>query len=114
MRIYRRAEFLKLPEGTFFCKGEPWVFGPLSVKGETVTFDGGRDFFYQHFDWVDGDDAGECFDRLERMLAHGEAYPMINGITRDGGFNDAALFLVYEKADLLRIREMIDAATALP
>ena len=43
MRIYRRDEFLKLPEGVFFARvhsmhrGEPvWHDGYLSVKDETV------------------------------------------------------------------------------
>lgn len=106
MRIYRRAEFMKLPEGTVFCKGKPWAFEDLCVKGETIP----NNFYARGLQWVDAHDSGEAFDRLEEMLAEGASYPLETAEMRDGCFNDEDLFLVYEKADLVSLIALFQQA----
>ncbi len=106
MRIYTRSDFLKLPSGTAFCKGKRWHFGGVVFKGESLS----NDWFEADPAWVDGEDCGECFDRLEKMLNDGASYPMQTSECRDGLFEDDDLFLVLEKDDLRRLREWIDAA----
>lgn len=110
MRIYDRAGFLKLPEGTFFSKGVEWSFGCLSVKGESTAY---NDFYCCDLDWVDGKSSEECFDRLDAMLKKGASFPVQDSGGRDGLFDEDAIFLVWERADLEKLRGYIDAAIAL-
>jgi len=109
MRIYKRADFLKLPPGTAYCKGEKWAFAGLVFKGESL----GNDWYETNPAWVDGEDSWECFDRLEKMLNSGASYPMQNSECRDGLFESDALFLVLERDDLLQLHEWINTAASL-
>jgi hypothetical protein len=117
MRIYTRREFLKLPEGTVYASGKEWYFEGPKIKGKTIWFDDIEndihDFYEQDFNWVEGKDSGECFDRLADMLATGSSYPMQNSICRDGMFDPDDLFLVYEKADLEILKAYIEEAIEL-
>jgi hypothetical protein len=110
MRIYRRKEFLQLPEGTFYAKGDRWFFGPLNIKADTTDFD---DWWALDPCWIESRGSDESFDILEEMLERGASYPMQESITRDGLFDKDALFLVFEKDDLLKLRAMIDKAISL-
>jgi hypothetical protein len=104
MRVVDRKTFLGLPEGTFYCKGERWCFDDMCLKGESLS----NDWFYLSFNWIESDDSGMAFDRLEDMAANGASYPMEDAWTRDGCFDDDALFLVFERDDLERLRGLID------
>jgi hypothetical protein len=106
MRIYRRTEFLKLPPGTVYAKGVPWAFEDLSFKGDTT----GNDWWEHSPTWVDAESSEEAFGRLNEMLEGGASYPMANSECRDGCFNDDAIFLVFERTDLEKLRELIDGA----
>ena len=106
MRVYNRKDFLALPEGTLFCQGEPWAFSGIQVKGETW----GNDFLERSFDWVDADDSGDASLKLEEMLQTGASYPMGTGYGRDGMFNEDAVFLVHETADLVELKTVIENA----
>ncbi len=108
MKVYSRAEFLKLPSGTLFCKGEPWAFGGMQVKGDTL--DNCNDFFCLGLEWVDASDSGEATDRLEEMLRTGASYPMEESFGRDGCFDVKDVFLVYEMADLERLAVYLQRA----
>ena len=112
MKVLTREAFLRMPVGTAYCKGKRWYFDELAFKGDTCFSDDGRpiDWFALNPAWVDGEDSNECFDRLEDMLANGTSYPMQDSIGRDGCFDDEDLFLVFEKDDLAKLREWIDAA----
>lgn len=110
MRLYQRAEFLKLPEGTIFNKGVQWNFGCLSVKGESTNY---NDFYCCDLDWVDGNNSEECFDRLDSMLKDGASFPAQDSGCRDGLFDDDAIFLVWERADLEKLRGYVDDAIVL-
>lgn len=107
MRVVDRATFLALPPGTIYCKGVRWAFEGLNVKQETA---GSNDWYALDPAWVDGHDSGECIDRLEEMLAKGASYPMQDSACRDGLFDADAVFLIFERADLLTLRAWIDAA----
>ena len=111
MRVYRRAEFLKLPEGTLFAKGKPWYWGELSVKGETWT----NDFLALGLEWIEAGngDIGDTSEMFDRMLAEGVSAPMQNSGGRDGCFDDADLFLVYELDDLRQLAAHINTAIGL-
>jgi hypothetical protein len=99
MRVYNRAEFMKLPEGVLFCKGKPWAFGDLSIKGESLK----SDFTYRQLCWVDAESSEDAVDKLERMLSHGTSEPMEAEYGRDGCFDDKDLFLVFEEDDLMEL-----------
>lgn len=106
MRIYTRPEFLKLPAGTIYAKGKPWYFDGFNVKADTM----GNDWVQLSPMWVEAHNDAEQWSRLEGMLERGESYPMASSYGRDGFFDPDELFLVPEKEDLERLREMIDAA----
>lgn len=111
MRIYRRAEFMALPEGVLFAKGKPWYFESLHVKGETISWDGGRgDFTLRDLVWVDGHGSAGSALALDMMLEAGASYPLETLYGRDGCFDEEDLFLVYEAADLRALRDVIDGA----
>lgn len=105
MRVVDRKTFLELPEGTVYCKGEEWSFDGLTFKFETC---GTNDWWSMDPAWVDGKDPIECVDRLEEMKNDGASYPMQISIGRDGCFDKDAMFLVFEREDLLKLRDLID------
>jgi hypothetical protein len=109
MRIYRRKEFLALPPGTIYAKGSRWHFDGLNVKAATL----GDDWVQLSPMWIEAHDGGEQWARLEEMLDGNASYPMTDNYGRDGCFDQDAIFLVPERADLERLREMIDAALAV-
>lgn len=106
MRIYRRAEFLKLPEGTLFCRGKPWCWEELSVKGESMP----NDFGELGLQWIEAESSSDASETLDRMLEEGISAPLQTSGGRDGRFDEADLFLVYELADLRQMAFHIDAA----
>lgn len=108
MRVVDRKTFIGLPVGTIFCKGKPWVFGSLCIKGESLQ----NDWFYCDPSWVDAHDSGQAFARLEEMLAAGAAYPGEDAESRDGCFDNDEIFLVYELSDLIRLEKAIQTAIA--
>lgn len=106
MRIVNREEFLKLPQGTLYQQAEtPYAFEGLRVKYETW----GNDFQTSNFDLPDNDSSEQLFDRLNDMLENGASYPMeIDGVGRDGLFMQEAIFLVYERDDVVKIRDFLN------
>lgn len=113
MRIYERQEFLKLPEGTIYAEGKPWFFYGIHVKGETIYRVGDgtpHDFCTRDLVWVDGHSSEEVEERLDEMKDYGVSYPIESSFGRDGSYDDEALFLVYEQADLIELRGLIEAA----
>lgn len=96
MKVYNRKDFLQLPTGTFFCKGEKWFWENMSIKGETWE----NDFLYVDVCNIDSNNPEEWADRLEDSLANGTPYPINNSTSRDGYFEEDSVFLVFEKEDL--------------
>lgn len=110
MRIVKRDEFLKLPAGTIFAKGQPMYFESLSVKGDSLP----NDFIYRQLVWFESHgDTKDEYDqgrRYDAMVENGASFPINDAYGRDGCFDDDDLFLVYEEADLAVLRDLIDAA----
>lgn len=108
MRVYKRKEFLVLPKNTIYAKGIPWMFSDLAIKGASLE----NDWYALIPTWIEAHDSDEAFDRLQQMLNQGASFPMEDAEGRDGYFDDAAIFLVFEHDDLLKLRGFIDAALA--
>jgi len=96
MRIYNRKEFLKLPNGTIFCKGTKWCFDNISVKDDSWE----NDFLYVYLCDIEANNSDQLIDRLEDSLSNGTSYPITNHTLRDGMFDEDAIFLVFEEKDL--------------
>ena len=109
MRIYRRDEFLKLPAGTIYAKGKPCYFDGFNVKFDTLN----NDWVHLNPMWIEAQDSGEAFDRFDEMLEHGASYPMQESAGRDGCYDKDEIFLVPERADLLKLKELIEAALSV-
>ncbi len=104
MKIYNKKDFLNLPPGTFFSKGVQWSMNGLYVKGETW----GNDFIFVDLIMIDAESSDILFDRYEEMLKNGKSYAINQDAMRDGSFDDEEVFLVFEKEDLKRIKELIE------
>lgn len=109
MKIYSRSAFLQLPEGTLFCKGKPWYWGTLMLKGESLP----NDFIYRDLCWVDAESSSEATEAFEEMLTQGVSVPMESAYGRDGCFDNDDIFLVFEEPDLEQLSEIIDNARQL-
>lgn len=107
MRIYRRAEFLKLPPGTMYHIGGEWFFEKLAIKDESTDY---NDWFCVELGSVDSNGTQQWIARMEDMLKSGMSFPMDTAVSRDGCFDDSAIFLVYEREDLVTLRAYVDAA----
>lgn len=108
MRVYRRKEFLSLPDGTIYAKGKPWFFKGLTVKADTSM--SGNDWWSLDPCWIDSKTGEEVWDYLPDMLENGASHPMQTAVSRDGMNDKEDLFLVFEVSDLQNLRGMIDKA----
>lgn len=114
MKIYNRKDFLNLPEGTIFSKGREWFFHDFMVKGETlkneindVDYD---DFLYLDLMIIQSEGSDDLFNKLDDMKKKGKSYPINEDVGRDGMYEKEDLFLVFEKEDLISLREYITTA----
>lgn len=108
MKLVNRQQFLALPRGTIYAMGKPWYFDGLQIKGDTC----GNDWFYNNLCWIEADNSEQAIERLERMLQNGDSFPMEQAESRDGSFDNDALFLIFEIGDLLDLRIAINMAIA--
>lgn len=108
MRIYNRIDFLKLPAGTIYSMGKEWYFDSFCVKDESWD----NDWVYLDPCWSNGKDSGECFDILADSLATGSSFEMASSYGRDGGFDPEEIFLVFEKDDLIILKDYLEKAIA--
>jgi hypothetical protein len=106
MRVVNRTDFLKLPAGTIYCKGTPWAFDGLCIKGDSLP----NDWTFLDPAWPSAFDSGEAADLLDKSLADGSSFAGEDAYGRDGCFDDREVFLIFEKDDLLALRSRIDAA----
>ena len=113
MRIVNRDTFIGMPPGTLFSKYEPCVFGDLMIKGESIIFDGGNDFFYQQIaDSVKASGSNELVNILDDSEENGTSFDMdfhLEG--RDGLFEYGQLFAIWEPSDVSalidRLKEVV-------
>lgn len=111
MRLVRRQELMTLPAGTLFAElNEPWIFGQLCLKGETIADDDGdRDFWFRSLCWPQAFNSMEAVTRLEEMAADSSvSYPVENAEQRDGMYDDAQVYAVYEASDARVLVECLD------
>lgn len=111
MRLVKRPEFMQLPAGTLFAPmQQKWVFGTLSVKGDTSQHgDEIGDFLKLGLTWIEGDGFSEVTDRLEEMLADSTvSYPLQSGYGREGLFDNDMVYLIYEPADVAELLAAIN------
>lgn len=109
MKIYNRKKFLKLPNGTIFCKGTKWCFDNLSIKGHSWE----NEFLYIDLCNIDANDTGQWVDRLEDSLENCTSYPINNNIARDGLFEEEGIFLVFEEKDLIFLIDVMKIAKSV-
>lgn len=111
MRIVNRKDFLLLPSGTLFCQcDQRWAFDELHVKFDTIFIDtdGDGDFVSMPFTAVESDSSEQWLNRLDEMADQGASYPLdLDAAGRDGLFERRALFLVFEKEDVTRLRDFL-------
>jgi len=116
MRILNREAFMRCPEGTVFLDYKPHYFGHLSIKTcgpKTLKSDGHLDDFYR----IDvdtllnvgehgkGSSSGsdEAFSLMDRALAGERVDLHFDGDSRDGMFDEEALFAVLDPEDVQRL-----------
>ncbi len=99
MKIVDRTTFLAMPEGTVFSKFAPCYFEDMCIKGETI---GGCDFCVQAIgDAIAYQSEMEFTSAMQDAMDHGDILAMdFNTQGRDGCFDDAQLFAVWDSADV--------------
>ena len=111
MRIVPRADFLRLPIGTVFRKGQPCFLGNLSIKGETLFNNGGQADFYYHEvgdpEAASSEDYCVAFDEQQDGTFPHRTVSIT--MERDGMFDDLDLFMVMDSADIQTIISMLRA-----
>lgn len=112
MKVLSREEFLKMPEGTIFCKGKGWYFDNLCIKAQTLqnSVEDIGDFVYLDMNWSNGKDSNEAVDIMEDSLKEGKSFICNDAFGRDGCFDKEDLFLVYEKEDLEKLKWFVQDA----
>lgn len=100
MKILNRAEFLEQPAGILYRKSTHDYFEEIQVKGDNC----GPDFACMSFGYA-------RFHGSTDWPSHGTSRPTnLSYYGRDGGFEQDALFLVYETWDLEQLRVVVDHA----
>lgn len=108
MRIISRQEFLKLPPGVLFQKGNQWCWEIPLLKGDTIYSEGKAIDFHTHsiFD-TSPDEHTNVIHAWEDMLINKKEYPVESVGERDGCFNADDKFMIYDEKDREIIRKLI-------
>ncbi|MET4529129.1 hypothetical protein [Bradyrhizobium sp. JR18.2] len=106
MRVVDRKTFLTLPAKTIYCKGVRWAFDSICIKGDSLE----NDWVYVNPAWANAHDSGGAIDLLEKSLEDSSSFDCETDFGRDGCFNDKDVFLIFETADLMTLRNFIDRA----
>lgn len=109
MRVVDRKTFLTLPAGTIYCKGTPWAFDGLCIKGDSLP----NDWTFLDPAWPSAFDSGAAGDLLDKSLADGSSFASEDAYGRDGCFDDSEVMLIFEPADLWALRGRIDFAISV-
>jgi len=104
MRIVNRKTFIALPSGTVYakCSGIDGL-GAIAIKRHSFDNDWDCMEIGTFDDW---DETLELFDKVERMKAKGESFPLrLDSIERDGLFEseDDCSFMIYDNTDVKKI-----------
>ena len=108
MRIVDRKTFLEMPTNTVFTTYEPTIFGPLTIKGESIEGSpfGGYvgDYFETPIMQVKDDKRNGVFAyRILEEAEEDSSYSFDLGLYaegRDGSFEEDQLYAVFEKKDI--------------
>lgn len=108
MRIVNRKTFLQLPAGTVFSKYSPCIFGDLSIKGDTVS----NDFLVQDIvGSIDSETDSGYYDKINASEKDGVSLKMdFDVMGRDGLFDDDQLFAIWERDDVIGLRDRLKDA----
>lgn len=103
-----------MPGGWNPKSSEPIIVDSICVKGDTLLSEGRAiDWTYMQIaDW-DSTDSSHWAGAYDVMLEQGISWPANQDYGRDGCFSDSDTFLVFERADLLALRAVVDAAVAV-
>lgn len=98
MKIVNRVQFMAMPAGVVFSKFEPFIFGDLQIKGDTI----GADFYGQDVaSGIRWGDTNEFIDSLQAAVDTGGSLAMdLHCEVRDGLFDEDQLFAVWERPDV--------------
>lgn len=117
MKIVNAEEFLKLPKFTLYCEYMPCVYeSNMCIKLESLYSeychdmpDGVyMDFFYQTIDTVENKGSEDWLKKLDEMKEKGSSFPVDkDNSSRDGGYDNDQLYMIYEKEDVIAIIEML-------
>ncbi|MEK6684619.1 MAG: hypothetical protein AABY46_08180 [Nitrospirota bacterium] len=116
MRIVDRRTFLALPAGTLFSKYVPCIFESLKIKGDSTE----NDFHDQSIeDAVRCSGSEEFEDVLFAAQRDGTSFAMdFDSVMRDGLYDKAQLFAVWEPSDVValieRLKLALQAASSSP
>ena len=113
MKIYKRDEFLKLPSGTLFFQCDlpgSWGNQDLMVKYDTLEC---NDWVERSLTHIECNDMGDMDAKLDAMLHEGASVAMSQYGGRNGCFDDKDLFCVFELADLLQLRDIVNEAVSV-
>ncbi len=104
MKIVNRDTFIKLPEGTIFAEYAPCWFGPIMVKGHSITWPDteGNDYLELSLtDQIEANGSGDESDKLFAAEKSGVSIPMsFNSSGRNGCFEYKQLYAVWERTDV--------------
>lgn len=108
MKIVNRQIFLSMPEGTIYSEFKPDIFGHMQIKGSSLEYD----FLCIGIaDAIESESSDMFHDIVEEMYTKGISADIdFDNFGRDGMFNKEQLFAVWEKKDLLKLREVINHA----
>ena len=117
MKIITKQEFYNLPEGTLYCEYQPYAFGELKLKGETIIVDGEPiDYRYCNLrgDVLEADDTSSFVDILSCAEKTGEDFKLELGeynAWRDGLYNEEQLYAVYSKEEVKGLVKVLERCT---
>lgn len=109
MKIVDRHTFLRLPSGTLFQKFEPYIFGELCLKKESLLES--NDFNYISFtNLKEASITQEYFDILYEMLHDHKSYLIdFDCIARDGFYVKEEYYAIWEKEDILNFISLLQS-----
>lgn len=116
MRIVNRLEFMELPPGTLYKKfTTPYAFEDVMVKFDSLPYreNGDGDFVCMELGSIENDGTEQYLNRLDEMMGTEAYYPLdLDCAGRDGCFEDDAMFLIYERDDIIKLRDFIASLVA--
>ena len=109
MKVVALAQFMMLPTGTLYCKYAPCYTEPMAIKGTNC---GPDDFLYQDIACgIDAQNSMDMVDLLNESARSGTSIPIdLDCQGRDGSFDPAQLFLVFESHDLAALIARLQTA----